>query len=596
MKRDAQRIDDTWDLSDLFENLEAWEAAFTEVKALGQAFKNYAGRLYESPEMLFEAMQAKERAERKLSNVATYARLKHDEDTKNATFQSLASRIEALGAEYGELTAFFAPELMAGDETVIYDYVAQYAPLMGYRFYFESLFRSKPHIRSEEIEHLLAQTEEIASGASNAYGMLLNADMTYEDAVDSEGNAHPLTNGAYIPLMMSEDRALRKDTFTKYYANYKAHINTFAALLQNEVKKNIFYAKARGFKSAREAALFDNHIPVTVPDALIDAVHNKLDSFYAYMKLRKDVLGYEALHLYDIYNPIVESVDFKVTYEEAQQMTIGALKPLGDAYGAVVADAYQSRWIDVYENEGKRSGAYSWGTYDSRPYILLNHKDNVDSMFTLIHEMGHSMHSYLTHQTQPFIYGHYSIFLAEVASTTNEALLNDYLMKTIEDEARKKYIVNHYLEQFRGTIFRQTMFAEFERDIHAAVEAGGALTAEFLCSHYLELNRKYFGPDVVIDEDIQYEWARIPHFYYNFYVYQYATGFSAAIALSDRILNEGEAAVTAYLNFLKSGASDSPIPILRSAGADMETEVPVKEALNRFAEVVETFGALVKNS
>jgi oligoendopeptidase F len=420
--------------------------------------------------------------------------------------------------------------------------------------------------------------------------------MTFEDAIDSEGNAHPITNGSYIPLMMREDRELRKDAFTKYYANYKAHINTFAALLQTEVKKNIFYAKARGFKSAREAALFDNHIPVTVPDALIEAVHGKLDRFYEYMKLRKDVLGYDALHLYDIYNPIVESVDFKVTYDEAQEMTLGALKPLGEAYGAVVEDAYKSRWIDVYENEGKRSGAYSWGTYDSRPYILLNHKDNVDSMFTLIHEMGHSMHSYLTHQTQPFVYGHYSIFLAEVASTTNEALLNDYLMKTIKDEGRKKYIVNHYLEQFRGTIFRQTMFAEFERDIHATVEAGGALTAEYLCSHYLELNRKYFGPDVVIDDAIQYEWARIPHFYYDFYVYQYATGFSAAIALSDRIINEGKTAVTAYLDFLKSGASDSPIPILRRAGADMETEVPVGEALNRFAEVVNAFGELVKNA
>ncbi|MDK2866564.1 MAG: oligoendopeptidase [Clostridiales bacterium] len=596
MKRAEQRIEDTWDLSDLYDSLEAWEAAFLEVKALAKTFKAYSGRLYESAEILYEAIQAKEHAERTLSNVMTYARLKHDEDTKNAVYQSLATRVEALASEYGEMTAFYAPELMAGEYAKIEAFVEQYAPLAVYRYYFESLFRSKPHIRSEEIEHLLAQTEEMASGASNAYGMLLNADMTFEDAIDSEGNAHPITNGSYIPLMMREDRELRKDAFTKYYANYKAHINTFAALLQTEVKKNIFYAKARGFKSAREAALFDNHIPVTVPDALIEAVHGKLDHFYEYMKLRKDVLGYDALHLYDIYNPIVESVDFKVTYDEAQKMTLGALKPLGEAYGAVVEDAYKSRWIDVYENEGKRSGAYSWGTYDSRPYILLNHKDNVDSMFTLIHEMGHSMHSYLTHQTQPFVYGHYSIFLAEVASTTNEALLNDHLMKTIKDEGRKKYIVNHYLEQFRGTIFRQTMFAEFERDIHATVEAGGALTAEYLCSHYLELNRKYFGPDVVIDDAIQYEWARIPHFYYDFYVYQYATGFSAAIALSDRIINEGETAVTAYLDFLKSGASDSPIPILRRAGADMETEVPVGEALNRFAEVVNAFGELVKNA
>ena len=589
MNREALKIEDTWDLSDLYQGVEEWEIDFEEVKILGQAFKAFSGSLYDSAENLKNALKAKEKTERKLTNVITYARLKHDENTKNPQFQSLATRAESLASEYGEMSAFFAPELMSGDENEIMSFLEQDETLNIYAHYFKTLFRSKPHIRSAEVENILAQTEEMGSGASNAYGMLLNADLTFEDAVDGQGNVHKLTNGSYIPLMMHKDQSLRKDAFKKYYAGYKAHINTFASLLQSEVKKNIFYAKVRGYKSAREAALFDNQIPTTVPDALIEAVNSNLNHFYTYMKLRKRALGLEEMHLYDIYNPMIESIDYKVPYKEAMESTLGAFKPLGTHYTTVVEKAYQSRWIDIYENEGKRSGAYSWGTYDSKPYILLNYKENVDNMFTLAHEMGHSMHSYLTHSNQPYVYGHYSIFLAEVASTTNEALLNDYLMKTLEDEEKKKYIVNHYLEQFRGTIFRQTMFAEFERDIHAHVEDGGALTAEYLCNHYMELNRKYFGPDVVIDEEIQYEWARIPHFYYNFYVYQYATGFSAAIALSDRILNEGQPAVEAYLNFLKSGASDAPIPILRRAGADMETEAPVKEALERFASVIDAF-------
>jgi len=593
MKREEQILQNTWDLSDLFQDLEAWESAFQQVKVNATELKAYSGRLYDAPEVLYTCLQKKEHVERMLTNVVTYARLKHDENTKDATYQTLTSRVESLSSEYGEVMAFFAPELLAGDYEAIKKFMEALPELQLYAFYFESLFRSKPYIRSEEVENILAQTEEMASGPSNTYGMLLNADMVYEDAVDAKGKKHPLSNGSYIPLMMSDDRILRQDAFKKYYANYKAHINTFATLLQNEVKKNIFYAKARGYSSAREAALFENHIPTTVPDALIDAVHQSLDRFYDYMALRKKVLGLDAMHLYDIYNPVMENIAFDVTFDEAKEHTLGAFQPLGKHYVDVVKEAYASRWIDVYENEGKRSGAYSWGTYDSRPYILLNHKDNVDHMFTLAHEMGHSMHSYLTHQTQPYIYGHYSIFLAEVASTTNEALLNHYLMQTLKDENKQKHIMNHYLEQFRGTIFRQTMFAEFERDIHAKVEAGGALTAEYLCAHYLELNKKYFGPDVVIDEEIQYEWARIPHFYYNFYVYQYATGFSAAIALSDRILKEGDTAVEAYLEFLKSGASQEPIAILRKAGADMETDVPVKEALNRFSAVLDEFEKLM---
>ena len=401
------------------------------------------------------------------------------------------------------------------------------------------------------------------------------------------------TNGSYISILMGNDRVLREDAFKKFYKVYEGHINTISALMQSEVKKNIFYSKVRHHASSREAALFENNVPSSVPDKLIEAVNANLETFYKYMKLRKRVLGVEELHLYDIYTPIISNVEFPIEYDEAKDMVTRALGALGTEYQDVIKTAFTDRWIDVYETEGKRSGAYSWGTYDSKPYVLLNHKNNLDSMFTLAHELGHSMHSYLTRKTQPYVYGNYSIFVAEVASTTNEALLNDYLLKTITDEGKRKYILNHYLEQFRGTIFRQTMFAEFERDIHKHVEAGGALTAEFMCDHYLALNKKYFGPDVIIDDAIKYEWARIPHMYYNFYVYQYATGFSAAISLADQILTEGQTALDRYLKFLSSGSKDYPIQILREAGADMETETPVTNALKVFKSVVDELDALL---
>ncbi|MBM7561076.1 oligoendopeptidase F [Fusibacter tunisiensis] len=575
-----------WDLSDLFETDANWEAEFISVKADAEQFRVYKGRLLESAEVLHEAIQAKEKLTRKMTNLVTYARLRHDEDTRDPIYQGMAARVESLMAEIGEMMSFFNPEILGAPYSEVEAFLA-YPPLSIYRKAFEDLFRNKPHTLSEEIESILAQTEEMGSVPSNVYGMLLNADMTFEDAIDSEGKVHKLTNGSYISLMMSKDRVLREDAFNKYYKTYETHINTIATLMQSEVKKNIFYSRMRKHTSAREAALFQNNVPTSVPDQLIQAVNDNLETFYKYMKLRKRVLGVTDLHLYDVYTPIVSNVEFPVTFEEAKGMVTEAIAPLGKSYQNTIKSAFSSRWIDVFETEGKRSGAYSWGTYDSKPYVLLNHKENVDSMFTLAHELGHSMHSYLTRGTQPYVYGNYSIFVAEVASTTNEALLNDYLMKTLTDENKKKYILNHYLEQFRGTIFRQTMFAEFERDIHAHVENGGALTADYLCNHYLDLNRKYFGPDVVVDDAIKYEWARIPHMYYNFYVYQYATGFSAAIALADKMLTEGQPAVDRYLEFLSSGSSDYPINILRKAGADMETDAPVKGALNVFKKVVD---------
>ena len=592
MKREEINEQYLWDLSDLFATDDAWEQEFAAVKAMSEKFRAFKGTLTESSEQLLKAIQFQEDLSRRLTNVVTFARLKMDENTKLSTYQATVARSESLMADVNEITSYFVPEILALDYDE-FSKLLEHPELKIYTKYFQNLFRGKPHTLTEEIESLLAQSEELGSVPSNAYGMLLNADMTFEDALDAEGKAHPLTNGSYISLLMSSDRILREDAFNKFYKVYGAHINTIATLMQSEVKKNIFYSRVRKHASSREAALFENNIPVSVPDKLIEAVNANLETFYKYMKIRKRLLGVDKLHLYDVYTPIVANVEFPIEYDEAKIMVTEALGVLGDSYQDVIKSAFSERWIDVYETEGKRSGAYSWGTYDSKPYVLLNHKNNLDSMFTLAHELGHSMHSYLTRKEQPYVYGNYSIFVAEVASTTNEALLNDYLVKTITDVEKKKYILNHYLEQFRGTIFRQTMFAEFERDIHQHVEAGGALTADFLCDHYLSLNKKYFGPDVEIDDAIKYEWARIPHMYYNFYVYQYATGFSAAISLADQILKEGKPALERYLGFLSSGSKDYPIPILRSAGADMETEIPVSNALSVFKSVVDELDALL---
>ncbi len=592
MKRESIDKKYIWDLSDLFVSDEAWEAAFMKLKEESKSFLHFKGRLLESSETLLEALESYESLSRRLINLVTYARLKMDENTKDSKYQGMVSRSEKLATEIQKENAFFIPELLEADEKTM-EKLLDHPKLKHYKKYFSDLLRKKPHILSEEMESVLAQVGELGEAPGNAYGMLLNADMSFEDAVDSKGDAHSLTNGSYVSLLMSKDPVLRKDAFEKYYRVYEGHINTLSSLLQSEVNKNIFFSKMRNYSSAREAALFQHNIPVTVPDQLIEAVNNNLDSFYKYMELRKKVLGVDELHLYDIYTPIVSNVDFPISYDEASTMVTEALAPLGEAYQKTIRSAFDERWIDVYESEGKRSGAYSAGTYDSRPYILLNHKDNMNSMFTLAHELGHSMHSYLTRQAQPYVYGNYSIFVAEVASTTNEALLNDYLLKTIEDKEKRKYILNHYLEQFRGTIFRQTMFAEFERDIHQRVEEGGALTNEFLCDHYLKLNQKYFGPSVVIDEEIKYEWSRIPHMYYNFYVYQYATGFSAAIALSDQILKEGKPAVDRYLEFLSSGSKDYPINILQKAGADMTTKDPVSNALKNFRAAVDELEKLM---
>ena len=434
---------------------------------------------------------------------------------------------------------------------------------------------------------------EVSEAPQNTFSMLNNADIKFPSIEDENGNKVEITHGNFIPLMESKDRRVRKDAYDNLYNTYGKYKNTFAATLNGCVKKNIFFAKARNYNSSIEAALDENNIPVSVYDNLIKAVNNNLESMHKYMNIRKRVLGVDELHMYDIYTPIIKDTDIKVPYEKAQDIIIEGLHPLGENYLDVLKEGFNNRWIDVYENRGKRSGAYSFGTYDSKPFVLLNYHETLDNVFTIAHEMGHSIHSYFTKSTQPYIYGGYSIFLAEIASTTNEALLMDHMLKNSKDNNERLYLLNHYLDQFKGTIYRQTMFAEFERDIHEYVENGGALTAEYLSDSYKKLNEKYYGPNMVIDDKIAMEWARIPHFYYNYYVFQYATGFSSAISLSEKILKEGSNAVDSYIEFLSSGDSDYAINVLKKAGVDMTTSEPIDKALKLFGELVDEMDKLI---
>lgn len=589
-KRHEVSEDYKWDLGSLYESDDSWEKDFIGVNALIEKIESYQGKVLDSAEVLIEVIETSLSLSRLIKRLYTYAKMKSDEDTKNGTYQTLNSRAESLSVKGGEATSYIVPELLAGEEDLVKSYIEDADGLKPYRHYLEEILRYKPHTLSASEEKILAQAGEVMATPHNVFNMLSNADLKFPTVHNENGEEVPLTHGSYIPLMKSNKRSVRKEAFEAFYSVYDGHKNTFAALIDSEVKKNVFHGRAKKYSSARDAALFGNNIPTAVYDQLIEAVHEALPAFYKYMKLRKDLLEVDELHMYDVYPSIIKDVEMKIDYDKAKDLVLSSLTPLGKDYIETVENAYRDSWIDVYENDGKRSGAYSFGTYDSKPYILLNYQDTLDDVFTLTHEMGHSMHSYYTRKNQPYVYGNYSIFVAEVASTTNEALLNDHLLKTVEDKQERLYILNHYLEQFRGTIFRQTMFAEFEREIHKIVEEGGALTSDMLCEVYARLNQLYYGEEVVQDEQIALEWARIPHFYYDFYVFQYATGFSAAIALSKKMLEEGDEAVEAYKNFLKSGSSNYPIDVLKLAGVDMTTEAPVRDALKVFSALVEEMG------
>lgn len=581
-----------WQLEDIYKNQDEWEKDFNRVKELIEQIGPYQGRVGESAETLKQVLEILNEMQRKGDNLYVYSRMRRDEDNSNAEYQTLFDRAEGLSVQSSSAVAFVVPELLAMSREQVKEYEKAEPELAVYAHYFDELFRQKEHILGEKEERLLAMSADLSSASNNIFTMLNNADIKFPHIRDENGQEVELTKGRYGRFMESRDRRVRKDAYEGLYSSYKSLINTLAATLSSSIKRDIFYARARNYPSALHAALDQDNVPVEVYNQLITSVNNHLDSMYHYMKIRKKLLQVDPLYMYDIYVPLVADFDMKVTYEEAKEKTLQGLKPLGEEYLSVLRQGYQGRWIDVYENKGKTSGAYSWGTYDTHPYVLMNYDDKLDDLFTLAHEMGHSLHSYYSNQTQPYVYSQYSIFVAEVASTVNESLLIDHLLKNTDNPQEKMYLLNHYLEQFRGTVYRQTMFAEFEKITHERVEAGDALTPETLGEMYLELNKKYYGPEVEMDDNICVEWARIPHFYSAFYVYKYATGFSAATAIKQSILEEGQPAVDRYLNFLKSGSSDYPINLLQKAGVDLTTPEPVEKALSYFSKLLDEFEKL----
>lgn len=582
-------IDDRykWKLEDLYPTDDVWEEEFAAVRRLVEQFPRFRGQVIASADQLLNAIQAYEEIHRRLEKLYVYARMRSDEDQSVAKYQAMADRAQGLHVQAESAMAFFVPEILNLDETRLEQFFQERPELRLYNFFLQEILRQKPYRRSPEEEEIIAMAGELAQAPANIFSVLNNVEIRFPTIKDEQGREVELSHGRYITLMESQDRRVRRDAFYAMYDTYHKFRHTLAASLNAGVKKEIFFARVRRFSSALEAALYPDHVPVDVYHTLIDTIHQHLPLLHRYMALRKKLLGLDELHMYDLYVPLVGDVEMKIPYETALEMVKEGLQPLGEDYRRVLEEAFQGGWIDVFENRGKRSGAYSWGAYGTHPYVLLNYQENLDNVFTIAHEMGHALHSYYSDRDQPYIYAQYTIFVAEVASTLNEALLMDHLLKTTTDPKRKLYLLNYYLEQFRGTVFRQVKFAEFEKIIHEKAEAGEALTADVLCDVYLNLNKQYYGPAMVVDEPIAMEWARIPHFYSNFYVYKYATGFSAAQAIARHILTEGEPAVNRYLSFLKSGGSDTPINLLKKAGVDMTKPEPVREAMQTFKKLLD---------
>ncbi|MDD2446772.1 MAG: oligoendopeptidase F [Tissierellia bacterium] len=582
-----------WDLESMYENNDEWNKDYERAVELAKKFESHKGNMTNSSDNLYNALKDKNDLYRLVEHLYSYSHLRLDEDTRLGGSQELSDKGMSLIIDVEDKTSFFIPEILTIDESTIKKYISEKEELKLYEHYIEDILREKDHVLSSREESILAQFGEVANAPQKIYSMLNDADLKFPTINDENNKEIEITSGSFIPLMESKNRDVRKGAFKGLYKTYYSFKNTFAASLSGDLKSNVFNAKIRNYSNTREASLNSNNIPLSVYDNLISVIHNNLDTMYEYMDIRKRVLKLDELHMYDLYVPIVDNVDFSIPYDEAVEIVKKALAPLKKEYITAMNGGFDSGWIDVMENRGKRSGAYSSGSYDSKPYILLNYHDTLDNIFTIAHEMGHSMHSHFTRNNQEFIYGNYSIFVAEVASTTNELLLLNYMLNNAKDKNEKLYLLNHYLESFRTTVYRQTMFAEFEQIIHEHIENGGALTADYLSERYKKLNELYYGPNVVIDDEIAIEWARIPHFYYNYYVFQYATGFSAAVALSERILKEGDSAVDSYLTFLKSGSSDYPINVLKKAGVDMTTEEPVNNAMNTFKRLVEEFNELI---
>ncbi|PKM78323.1 MAG: oligoendopeptidase F [Firmicutes bacterium HGW-Firmicutes-15] len=593
-KREEIASEYKWKLEDIYSDEQLWEEDFNAIKKLAQEVDGLKGTLSSSDTALLKVLQISDELGQKSEKIYVYARMRRDENNANPRYQALFDRAEGLSVQVGSITSFIVPEILSISTAALENFLQVNQALAVYRHSIEEIVRQKEHILSPEEERLLAMTADISMASGNIFTMLNNADIKFPLIKDESGNEMELTKGRYGGFMESSDRRVRQDAFTGLYDSYGRLINTLGASLSSSVKKDVFYARVRKYNSAREASLDQDNVPVEVYDRLIDSVHEHLDYMYRYMAIRKKLLKLDELHFYDIYTPLVPEYKMEIPYAKAQETLLNALQPLGAEYISRLREGFSAGWIDVYENEGKTSGAYSWGSYETNPYVLLNYDNKLDDMFTLAHEMGHSMHSWYSNHAQPFVYSHYSIFVAEVASTVNESLLIDYLLKNSQDKQEKIYLINHYLEQFRGTVYRQAMFAEYEKIIHEHSEKGEALTPEFLKQSYRDLNLLYYGPEIVIDEEIELEWARIPHFYSAFYVYKYATGFSTATALKEQIISEGQPAVERYLNFLKSGSSDYPINLLKNAGVDLLTPEPVTDALQYFGKLLDELEELLK--
>lgn len=577
-----------WNMQDMFATDELWEEEAELSLTLAKELSAYKGTLAQSAKQLLEYFVKSDTLKYHLQRVNVYANQRYHEDTAVSKYQAYSAKADTILVEASRAESFVRPEILAMDEAVLEGFYQEEPELEKYRKVINEILRTKAHTRNSEVEEVLAQAGNVTIAPSNIFSMLNNADIRFPSVTDLEGNRIRITHGNYGSFMEDKDRNLRKQVFHKMYDTYKKHENTIATIFVSQLKQENFKAKVRNYPSVRAMHLDTGNIPESVYDNLIETVHKHLPTLHRYMAIRKKMLGVERLHMYDVYAPLVDDIEKAYPYEEAKELVKKALAPMGEEYVKVASNGMDNGWVDVFENENKRSGAYSWSAYGTHPYVLLNHQGTLKSVFTLAHEMGHAMHTYYSHKTQPITYARYLIFVAEVASTCNEALLMNYLFEHTTDERERTYLINHYLEEFRGTIFRQTMFAEFEMIVHKKMANGESLTKEELCKIYHDLNVLYFGEDMIVDTDIDYEWMRIPHFYTSFYVYQYATGFSAAVAFSKKILEEGQPAVERYIqNFLCGGCSKDPIDLLKDAGVDMSSPAPIDEALDVFASYVD---------
>ena len=585
MKRSEVKKEFTWSIEDLYPSDQAWQEDLDKAKTLKDRILSFKGKLGASSESLLAFYQLYDEVDILLDNLFQYAGRKKDEDTKNSVYQALNGSLMSVYVEISEALSFEDPELISIPDANLQKFFEEKEELRVYQRHIEVKRKKKEHILSEAEEKILAATADLSVAPGDIYSMFKDADLVFPEITNEKGEKVRITHSNYVPFLESSDRRVRKEAFEGLYSVYRQFQNTTAATLNAQMKQLQFHAKVRKYGSTLEASLSETEVPVSVYHNLIEAVSNQLPAMHRYVELRKKVLKVDELHMYDLYTPMIPEMKLEVSYEEAKETILKALAPLGEEYLAVLKKGFEDRWVDVYPNEGKRSGAYSSGA-KVHPYVLMNYEDTVDNMFTLAHEMGHAMHSYLSNKNQPNIYSNYRIFVAEVASTCNESLLMQYLLKNTEDKQKRAYLINHFLEGFRGTVYRQTMFAEFELLMNQLVEDGESLTSQLLSDIYHSLNVKYYGDHIVVDSDIDLEWARIPHFYYNYYVFQYATGYSAAVALSKRILTEGETAVHDYLKFLSGGCSADPISLLKIAGVDMSSPQPVEEALTLFDSLI----------